>query len=223
MSGEGPGRSGAGWGARVSPGPGGAGGGAEVGGTGAGLIERRRGRGGVRGRANWAGAGPGAGRSGPALPALAPRAALLAGKAAPAAAALPAVAPARCASRRGWAPQPPAVRGPGPSGDPPPPSTSFRRGGAPALVAHPRGSPLPPPTGGFPAELAGAPNFASSPVAPSGREPAHLRSGRAPGDRAPGARAGAPPLQPGEQRVAGNSREVAGGGGGCCLDILRGR
>lgn len=45
---------------------------------------------------------------------------------------------------------------------------------------------------GSSAELAGAPKFASSPDDPVGREPAQPRSGRAPGDGAPGARAGAP-------------------------------
>lgn len=156
--------------------------------------------GGVMGRANRAGAGSGSGPKRPALP-TAPRAALLAGKAAPAAAALLALAPALCSSCA-WAPAPcrprpraqrrPSTTLPLPFG-----------GGRPGPCGSSQGAlPLPQ---RLPAELAGAPNFASSLVVPAGREPAHLRSGREPGDGAHWARAGAPPLG-GAQRVGGNSR-----------------
>ncbi|XP_055965048.1 basic proline-rich protein-like [Sorex fumeus] len=174
------------------PGPGWGAGGPGAAGPGGG---RRRGRApGVR--AGWGGVAPrgeeagrgGAGRGG----ARRPRAALLAGKAAPAAAAR-AASTRVPGARSGRLCSPPARRGP-PSPQPGPHLP--RRGAPPGLVARPGGLPAPPPHNSG-APPAATPNFASSPPVRANRTPSgHPSSERSPFGEGPGSAAAAASTSP---------------------------
>lgn len=159
-----------------------------------------------RGGGGGAGAGQGRVRGGAkllrapllALPARAPRSALLAGKAAPAAAALAAPAPARCPRTAGGlrSPLPAAAR----AGWRLSPTACPRPRAAWPVWPFP-GAPLSYPWLPFGAGW-GTQLWLSSPVAPAGREPGYPRPSCAPGNRAAGAHTDVPSPERGEWRVA---------------------
>lgn len=212
-------RDGGGGGAPI-PGRGGARGGVWGGQARGGALRFHSGR---EGGGGAAGAGRGGGGASwpraplPALPARAPSAALLAGKAAPAVAALAAPAPARCPLAPG------GLRSPSPAA-----VLAARRpqlprpSGAPGTCGPSWGAPF-----SHPALLHGAStgtqvcHLFRNPcwVRACPRAPSLLPPGRPPwGLSASGDRA-IPQL--GAQRVGGGSGEVTGGSGGCCLDFPR--